>query len=174
MNILRFILLLSVCAIGSVSAQEIRFSRSQLQQELNARLPVTQGNDLFTVTLSDPFLTLLSDEQRLSIRTRIAVTTGFGYSGQGLVSVDGKLRYQRADHSFYVDEPRITGLQIDGLAPALQPQLQNLAQNLLAPALTGQPVYTLKETDMQEALARMMLKSLHIEPDSVVARLSLY
>ena len=174
MNIMRIILLLGICLSWPATAQELRFSRSDLQQELHARLPVTQGNDVFTLTISDPFLTLLSDEQRLSIRTRIVVTTAFGYSGQGLVSVDGKLRYQRADYSFYIDEPRITGLQIDGLAPALQPQLQNLAQNLLAPALTGHPVYTLKETDMQEALVRMMLKSLHIEPDHVVARLGFY
>lgn len=167
-------LLIGLFSLGIVQqacAQDIRFTRQELQQQLDARMPITQQQQLFAITLSDPLLALLQPEQRLSIRTRIQVGTAFGYQGNGIVTLDGKLRYQRQDFSFYIDEPRITELQIDGLAPALQPQLQNLAQNLLAPALTGQPVYTLKDTDMQEALARMMLKSLRIEADAIVARL---
>lgn len=165
------LLLASLLFSAPALAQDIRFSRQQLQQELDRRLPINQQHSLYSLSLSEPLLTLLEPQQRLSIRTRVAVNTALGFAGEGWITVDGQLRYQRSDYSFYIDDPRVTELHIEGLAPALQPQLQNLAQNLLAPAFTGQPVYTLKDSNMQEGMARMMLKSLHIEPQAVVAKL---
>src|SRR5690606_1333509 len=165
------LLLASLLFSAPALAQDIRFSRQQLQQELDRRLPINQQHSLYSLSLSEPLLTLLEPQQRLSIRTRVAVNTALGIAGEGWITVDGQLRYQRSDYSSYIDAPPVTELHIEGLAPALQPQLQNLAQNLLAPAFTGQPVYTLKDSDMQEGMARMMLKSLHIEPQAVVAKL---
>lgn len=169
--------LIGLALLGFIStsqAQEIRFSRTDLQQELEARMPLTQQQSVLSLTLSKPHLKLLADQQRLSIRTNVLVTTVFGSESRGWIAVDGKLRYQQSDYSFYVDEPRISGLQLDGLAPGLQPQLKAIAQDLLAPALTNQPVYTLRDDDMQEALAKMMLRSITIKDDHVVAAVGFF
>lgn len=169
----RALLLLLLGLSLPLQAQDIRLPQRDLQQELDTRLPLTHTEGLLAITLSEPQLQLLAAQQRLAIRTRLQVSTAFGTEHHGWISVDGKLRYEREHYSFYIDEPRIRDLTLDGLPPALQPQLQMLAQNLLTPALSGQAVYTLSDRTMQEALARMMLKSLRVEDDAVVARLGL-
>ena len=47
-----------------------------------------------------------------------------------------------------------------------------MAQKALTPALTGQPVYTLSDQDVTQAMARMMLKSLTITETEVVLVMS--
>lgn len=167
-------LALLLSASSLVGAQDIVFTRAELQQELQTRMPLVQRTGLFDLTLSDPVVELKALEQRLQIRTAVLVSTTLGGAIRGEVTVDGKLRYKNSNHSFYIDEPKIQDLQVDGMPEDLQAQLKLLAQDLLLHSLTDKPIYRLKDDNVQEALARMMLKSIRIEEDSVLASLSLF
>nr|WP_255606003.1 DUF1439 domain-containing protein [Thalassolituus sp. ST750PaO-4] len=143
-----------------------------MQQQLDSQMPLTQSQGMVTLTLSNPKLDLLPSGNRLSLQTNAVIATSIGLQSNGQLTVEGKIRYDKASYSFFIEEPVIRQLDIDGLAPALQPQLISLAQKALTPALTKQPVYTLSDQDMTEAMARMMLKSLTISDADVVLVMS--
>ncbi|MCD8522074.1 MAG: DUF1439 domain-containing protein [Saccharospirillaceae bacterium] len=162
------LLLFSVVA----QAYEIRLSEQQLQQQLNRQMPLSQRQGMVTLTLSHPKLDLLPSGNRLSLQTNAVIATSIGLQSSGQLTVEGKIRYDKALYSFFIEEPVIRQLDIDGLAPALQPQLTALAQKALTPALTGQPVYTLSDQDVTQAMARMMLQSLTITETEVLLVMS--
>lgn len=154
------------------SAYEVRLSEQQLQQELDARMPLVQQQGMFTLELNNPQLTLINGEQRLSIRTDALLSTTFGLRSKGKVMLDGKVRYEKSDYSFYIDDPKIRQLSIEGVPPGMEPQLIELAQQALEPSLRGQPVYTLSDQEITESMARMMLKSMTIKDKAVVLDLT--
>ncbi|MEN9463897.1 MAG: hypothetical protein RL217_78 [Pseudomonadota bacterium] len=168
-----------VLIIGSLlslalSAQEIEFSRADIQAELEKRLPITHQQGVVAITLAKPKLDLMADEQRLKIRVQIIVATVIGGEMRGFVTANGKLRYKNLNHSFYIDNPKIDELSVEGIPDDVQLQLKLIAQQMLVPALSDQPVYQLKDNNVQEALAKMMLQSITIKDDAIVASLSLF
>ena len=108
-------------------AYDIRLTESQLQQELDARMPLTQQQGLFTLVLSEPVLDLPDGEQRIRIHTSAQVLTSFGLQSRGQVTIDGKVRYEKSDYSFYLDDPRVLALTIEGIPASAEPQLSELA-----------------------------------------------
>lgn len=171
-NLLLALLMFSLST--SVLAQEIRFSRSELQQGIESYMPYSHQHPFFQLTINQPQLTLLSEEQRLRIRAHIDLITALGSANQGWLTLDGKLRYQADNHSFYIDDLRLIDLEVEGIIPEFKPRILKVVQELVSPLLSGQPLYTLKDNDMQEALAKMMLRSIKIENNQVVAVLSFF
>jgi len=153
-------------------AYEMRVSESQLQQELDKRMPLAQQRGIFTLTLSEPVLTLLKNTQRAQIRAQALLVTSIGLQSQGMITVNGKIRYEKDNYSFYIDDPEVTELDLEGLAPSLRPQLISIAQNAIAPEIKNKPVYTLSDQEMTQAMARMMLKDVRIEGNEVVLELN--
>lgn len=165
------LLLATFVLAASAVAQDIRFSKDNLQEELESYLPVTEQQDFFSLTLKNPELDLLVQQQRISIRTKVMIQTVLGTVHQGSITVDGKLRYQRANHSFYVDDPRMTAFEFADIPDALKPQVQALVEQTLADAVTGYPLYRLSDKNFEEAMAKMMLHSISIQENAVVASL---
>lgn len=163
-------LLLSI----SVQAQDIRFSRDELQQTIASYMPYSQQQSILLLTISQPQLSLIATEQRIKIRAHLQVSTVIGGNGQGWITLDGKLRYRSKDYSFYIDDLRILDLDIDGLAPELKPQVTRFTQELISPLMAEQPIYTLQESNMHESLAKMMLRSITIQDNHVVAKLGMF
>lgn len=153
-------------------AQDISFTKENLQAELDRYTPITEQQDFFALTIKEPVLDLLSHQQRLSIRSAVHINTIFGTAHQGWIKVDGKLRYQRSNHSFYIDDPRITEFHFADLPTAFKPQVQALVEDVLAKAVTDYPLYTLSDKSFEESMAKMMLKSIVIKDNAVVAALS--
>lgn len=155
-------------------AQEIKFSRDDLQQTIESYMPYSQQQSIFQLTVSQPNLSLDSAEQRVQIRTHIQVGIAIGGEGQGWVTLDGKLRYRSSNYSFYVDDLRVINLDVEGLSPEFKPHVQRFVQELISPLLEEQPVYTLQDNNVQESLAKMMLRSINIRDNHVVAKLSMF
>tara|TARA_B100001109_G_scaffold201911_1_gene168717 strand:+ start:109177 stop:109725 length:549 start_codon:yes stop_codon:yes gene_type:complete len=166
------LLLIMVLASAVSDAYEMRVSELQLQQALNERMPLIQQRGIFTLTLTQPQLTLLKDHQRAQIRAHARVVTRIGLQSQGMVTVDGKVRYQKDNYSFFIDDARVTELDLKGLSASLQPQLISILQNAVVPEMEKQPVYTLSDQEMTQAMARMMLQDVRIEGNEVVLELN--
>ena len=167
-----FLLVVLLLQTAFTCAYEMRVTQEQLQQELNKRMPLTKQRGMFVLTMSDPTLTLLSDTQRAQIRAFTQVQTSIGLQSQGMVTVSGKVRYNKDNYSFYIDDPEVTELALNGVPPSFQPQLIKIAQDAITPAVKDQPVYTLSDEDMTQSMARMMLQSINIEGQEVVIELS--
>ena len=155
-------------------AQDISFSKQVLQTEMEKNMPVIEQQGLFSITLTTPELELLSDQQRLSVRAQVIVKTAFGTENHGQIKVNGKLRYQPDNHSFYVDDPRLVEFNFKDLPASLQPQVQALLEDVIADAVVQRPVYTLSDKNFEESMAKMMLKSIVIKEDAVVASVGFF
>src|SRR5690554_8100272 len=107
-------------------------------------------------------LDYLSYQQTLRIRSSAYINTILCTAHHGWIKVDGKLRYQRSNHSFYIDDPRITEFHFADLPTVFKPQVQALVEDVLAKAVTDYPLYTLSDKSFEESMAKMMLKSIEI------------
>lgn len=173
---MRFIsYLIILFSLSSLSlAQDIRFTRKDLQKTLDSYMPYTQQYNIVQITLDNSELSLSSEQQRIQIRTDLQVSTALGGEGNGWATLSGKLRYKNINHSFYVDDLRIIDMEIEGFPREFKPQIMRLTQEVVAPLLAEQPIYTLSEKNIQESLAKMMLRSITIKENAVVASLSMF
>ena len=165
-------LLFALLVSANSAAQDIYFTKEKLQAELDRHLPAVEHLDFFSLTVKEPLLDLHAEQQRLSIRSLMHIKTIFGTEHHGSLKVDGKLRYQPSNYSFYVDDPRIIELDFVDLPAAFKPQVQALVADVLAQAINDYPLYTLSDKSFEESMAKMMLKSIIIKENSVIAALS--
>src|SRR5690554_1227995 len=135
-------------------AQDISFTKENLQAELDRYTPITEQQDFFALTINEPVLDLLSHQQRLSIRSAVHINTIFGTAHQGWIKVDGKLRYQRSNHSFYIDDPRITEFHFADLPTVFKPKVKELVKDVLAKEFKNYPLYPLSEKALKSPWLR--------------------
>ncbi|MBE0483049.1 MAG: DUF1439 domain-containing protein [Bacterioplanes sp.] len=157
----------------SAQAQEIRLTESELQQQLQTLMPMQQQQGPLFIIIDEPTLTLLSNRNRLSLTVRLQINSSLGLQSRGWLTANSGIRYERQTHAFYLQDPELTELQIEGMAPALQAHLKPVIETWLMPALSQEPIYRLREDDMMEAMARSFLQSVTVEDDALVLRLNM-
>ncbi|MFP6845888.1 MAG: DUF1439 domain-containing protein [Thalassolituus sp.] len=153
-------------------AYDMRISEAQLQEQLNARMPWQQAKSFVNLTINNALVDLLPEGNRVRVTTDAKVMLSIGLQSSGTLVFEGDIRYKTEDHSFYIDNPVIIDMQVEGMSPQLKPQVITLAQHSIEPALKDRPVYTLSDSDATQVMAKMMLKDLTIEKDEVILTLS--
>lgn len=121
--------------------QQITLSEAELQAQLARRFPVQRSVlELIDLQLSDPQLRLDAASNRLSteLTLRALERRGSGRSLQGRLALDYGLRWEPADASVRLVDPRVAGLQFEQLpegwarrAELLQRMAAPLAERLL-------------------------------------------
>jgi hypothetical protein len=154
------------------NAYDMRITEVQLQEQLNTRMPWQQAKSFVNLTINNALVDLLPEGNRVRITTNAKVMLSVGLQSNGILIFEGDIRYKTEDHSFYIDNPVIIDMQVEGMAPQLRPQVITLAQHAIEPALKDRPVYTLSDKDATQVMAKMMLKDLTIEKNEVVLTLS--
>ena len=81
---------------------------------------------------------------------------------------------KNVNHSFYIDNPQIDELSIEGMPDDVQLQLNSLRNSCSCQPLVISLCISFKDDNVQEALAKMMLKGITIKDDGIVASLSLF
>jgi hypothetical protein len=111
--------------------QSITLREAELQAQLAKRFPVQRSLlDTFDLELSDPQLRLDPAANRLA--TELTLRGGDRRSGrqlQGRLALDYGLRYEPADGSVRLVQPRVERLQIDE-ASAISPRRAEMAQRM--------------------------------------------
>jgi hypothetical protein len=143
----------------------VELDQAQLQMAISAGFPVEKTYlGLLRVELSDPSVTLPERSDRL----RFAVRVGVGLPGvpgllRGTADLSGRIRYEAAPGSFYVDDPRVEGLTIKGLPDRFVEKTQGAVGWIFEGVLRGRPVYTLGPGDAPQSVAKMLLKDVRVE-----------
>ncbi|MDO4682825.1 MAG: DUF1439 domain-containing protein [Lautropia sp.] len=162
----------SACHTTQLSAQQRRlsFSSEQLTRHLQRTLPSEQClfGKLACMHLQNPQVSMKADDQRLFIRFDARFSVQGEDLGQGAATVAGVPRYEAAKGAFFVNRPELLKLELPGI-PAYQSSIAaQLVSELLAEEISQQPVWTLDESDPQQALARLTLRGVHVENGRLV------
>jgi hypothetical protein len=123
-------LLLVACA-GLGVPHSIRLSESELQAQLVRRFPMQRSLlDTIDLQLSDPVLRLDAATNRLATELTLSGSERrSGRSLQGRLALDYGLRWEPADGSIRLVQPRVESLQL-GDVPGLSPRRAEMAQRM--------------------------------------------
>ena len=123
-------LLLTGCA-GLGVPRSITLSESELQAQLAKRFPMQRNLlELLDLRLSDPVVRLDAASNRLATELRLSGSERrSGRSLQGRLALDYGLRYEPADGSIRLVQPRVQSLQL-GEVPGLSPRRAEMLQSM--------------------------------------------
>ena len=162
-------------AIAALLDKEISFSEADVQRALVKAGPQQRNyGGLLSLALPEtPTITLGSPEGRVGIVTRLEV----GLLGNPPVPVNvaatAGIRYDDQAKAFFLDNPVAHSVESPGLPKEAEPNVRRAVNRLLGEYFKSKPVYVLRaDGNPQEIAARLLLRSIRIEPGRVVATLS--
>ncbi len=153
----------------------VELTEDQLQTGVNAIFPVEKPYLLLlTLTLSDPQVRLIEGADRISFSTRATLNLRVegqekSLGGQGTVTTG--LRYHPENYSFYLDDPQLEKLEVQGLPVKYVGLVNDLARKLAAERISSTRIYTLRPTDLKRSTARLILKGLTVRNQRLVVEL---
>lgn len=174
--------LFAVFAIGaflyfSGKTYVITIPEEVIQQKLGEKLPLTKSYLLiFEVTLNNPRVDLKKGSNRINAGLDVELdirTKRVGKRLTGKIDVTGALQYHAEEGAFYLAEPIIETLSIQGLPEKYAERSAKVIEKALTNYYSTRPIYTLKASDVKQAVAKLVLKDMVIQEESIVVTLGL-
>lgn len=175
-SIVALLVLIGVIGIASLvyfkgRRYEVVISQAQIDQALSERFPTTKrALILFRITLSEPVATLLPDSNRVRIGMKADLNLKIGDRDEnvgGSVTILTGLRYSSGRHQFFLADPVIEKVDLQGLPPEFA---DRVARGVLAVSkehLESFPIYTLKPDGAKQTLARMLLRDFQVRNGAI-------
>jgi hypothetical protein len=154
-----------------------RFSESEIQETLEKNLPLTKTYlFIIEVTLKTPRVQLENGSNRvnagLDIELNITVDQNSKPLG-GSIDVSGGVRYASDTGQFFLTDPNIEQLQIQGLSDEYADKANRALTKALAEYYSEHPIYKLSANDAKQLAVRMVLKNVIVENRELVITLGL-
>ena len=153
-----------------------RFTESDIQGQLADRLPFTKRYlFIFDVTIDEPRVDLVDGSERVTAGADLLLNIRIGESDiplNGAVDVSGEVDYQSADGSFYLVNPVIESLSIDGLPDSYADKSREVVEAAMSEFYRNRPIYRLEGSNAKNA-GRMLLKDVTVENEELVVTLGL-
>ena len=180
--ILGIALLLMLVAAGvffyfSGRVYEIRLSQDEILEKLSDKLPFSKRYLLiFEITLSNPRVTLTEGSDRVGIGLDAGLNIDFSGSPislGGAVDVTSGVRYQSESGRFYLTDPVVDRVTIEGIPERFTNRVNGVLSTALAEYYETHPIYTLRPTDVKTAAARLILQDVTVEDGELVIKLGI-
>ena len=97
-----------------------------------------------------------------------------GLNLTGRTQLQGSLSYDAEKGAFYFHNPKGVTIEIDQLPEHFSPKVKELTQSAMTKATENRPIYTLKDDDLKQKLAKSVLKSVVVIDEKLVATLSAF
>lgn len=154
---------------------EIRISEAQIQAKLSEKLPQTKTYlFIFDLTLDNPRIKLQQDSGRIAAGLDLQLRLGDSDKQlRGSVDASGRLRYASEEGQFYLAQPKIEQLTIEGLPDRYRDKARSAIELALAEYYAKHPVYTLKSGDIKQAAAKLVLKDVRVSGDELIVTLGI-
>ena len=91
----------------------------------------------------------------------------------GTVDVSGGVRYDPNQGAFFLAEPRIDALRIQGIPDRYTAKVSAVIADALGDFYRERPVYTLSRADAKQAAARLVLKDVRVSRKTLIVTLGL-
>lgn len=155
----------------------IRVPESTIQSKLGEKLPLTKTYlFIIQITLSNPRVELENGSDRvaagLDVEFNITINNNPKSLG-GKVDISGGVIYVSDKGQFFLTDPVIEDLSVQGIAPEYTGKANEALTRALSEYYKTHPIYTLRVTDAKQAAARMVLKDVIIENKELVVTLGI-
>jgi len=152
-----------------------RIPEQVLRERLRARLPTTKTYlVLFQVTLDHPRISLEDGSDRVDAGIDVALNLRVDNAIKRLVgSLDfsGGIRYSPETGEFFLTEPIIQSLKIEGLPDRYTDLSKKLLARALKDFIANHSVYSLSTTDATELGIRLALKRVIVKDHELIVTL---
>ncbi len=154
-----------------------RFTESQLRERLENQQPWSERYFfIFEVSLDNPRIDLIEGSDRvaggLDATLNIHINNNPRPLG-GAVDLSGGVRYVREEAAFYLTDPVVENVAIQGVPDAYANKANEAISKALHAFYRSRPIYTLEGTDASKMAARLLLKEVVVENEELVVTLAL-
>ncbi len=152
-----------------------RFSEGDLRERVDDRLPWTKRYlFVFEVSVDNPRIDLVDGSDRVAGGVDLLLNIDFGDSDvplAGAVDVAGGVEYQSENGEFFLINPEIENIRIQGVPDRFSNQANAAISLALTEFYRTRPIYSLDETDASHLAARLVLKDVVVEDEHLVVTL---
>ncbi|MEE4378996.1 MAG: DUF1439 domain-containing protein [Candidatus Competibacteraceae bacterium] len=156
----------------ALSIYAIELTTADMQRAIERHFPLRREKFFTELTLSDPVIHLQEEAQRIGVNFAAMARLPGNITIKWRGLVDGLLEYRRDIGSFYLLDLKLQGTDSQGIPVKAMP-VQPLVEKLLQRALANTPIYQLDDQDLNQAIARLLVKSIHIKKDRLIVELGL-
>lgn len=155
----------------------ITIPENDIAEKLNDKLPLEKTYLLiFSVSLDNPRVDLMAGSNRINGGLDLTLNIKVGNEDRplgGAVDVSGNLAYEPELGAFFLIDPVIENLDLQGVPKMYSAKISTVVEKALAHFYSTRPLYRLKSTDVKQSLARLVLKKVEVESEAVVVTLGL-
>jgi len=173
MKYITALILITIANLTHAFSYTQEFTEAELQQKIEAMMPLEKKKYFVTIIVTAPKLDLLEGSDELSIKADIAMQAIAGIKGSGTTTITGSITYNPAQGSFHLLNPTVADLHIDGIDEQYQPKIKQMAQTAITNSMANFPLYTLQDNDLKQKLAKSVLESVVISDGKLLVKLNL-
>jgi hypothetical protein len=163
--------ILASVAFLSRQTYVVELTQEQLQEQLDRGFPLEKGLLILKVRLSNPKVALKNGSDRIHFSVDAGTDIQIeGLTPRGTGTIATRIRYSPEEGAFYMSDPDLS-LRVDGMKAEKTDTISEVANILIKEYAAAYPVYRLKDDDVKQNVARMVLKDVKVE--SGVLRLCL-
>ncbi len=155
----------------------LRFSEQQLQEKLDARLPLTRTYLLiFTITLDHPRVSLRSASNRVGLGIDAKINIRVADQPEtlgGSLDVSGGVKYVADRGQIFLTDPLIEHISIQGIPDQYAAAAAGAVKKALSDFYAERPLYTLSSFVPSEAATRLVLKDVVVQGGELVVTLGI-
>ena len=148
-----------------------------MREKLNEKLPLSKTYlFIFDVVLDNPRISLDSQSNRIGVGLDVLLNIRINDNEKplgGSVDVSGTIKYLPEEGAFYLTQPDIENLLIEGLSEKYKSKASTVIEKALTNFYSSRPIYTLKSSDAKQIAAKMVLKNLVVKEKNVVVTLGI-
>ena len=154
---------------------EFRFSEQQIREKLSDRLPIKKTYLIvLEVTLDNPRVALAEGSSRinagLDVTLNIKLKTESKRLG-GTIDATGGIRYDDQTGQFFVTDPVIDNLDVQGIPMKLVEKTNKVLTLALTEYFSTRPIYTLDRSDFKQAITALVLTNVVVKDKELIVTL---
>jgi hypothetical protein len=174
-GIILVVLLASAYFYFSGKEYVFRFTESEIQNTLETNLPLTKTYlFIIQVTLKNPRVQLENGSRRVNAGLDVVLNITVDQNPEplgGSVDVSGGVRYLSETGEFFLTDPNIERLHIQGVSEGYTDKVNSALTKALAEYYSEHPIYKLSSFDAKQVTVKMVLRNVVVENQELVITL---
>lgn len=166
-----FIMLLLFSQLATAFTYTVELTEAELQEKVAAMMPLEKKKFFVNVVLSKPRIELLEGQDKIGIFSHIDVSAPKNIKGSGTAKITGAIDYKPESGTFFFKDPVIESLQINQFSEEYIGSVKAIAQLIISKVLAKRPVYTLKDDNLKQKLAKALLHSVSVKNRTLLLEL---
>jgi hypothetical protein len=154
-------------------AYTVTMTQKDLQTMTDVWFPVKQTTAIGDVELNSPKILLTSGSDRIEFAVNIRIEMPDQYIATGKGIINGELDYSAERGEFYLRDPRVKQLTVDGLPPLYDEMVLSVINDLTQQNLPLIVVYRLDKETIGHASVLRTLKSVRVHKGQLLVEIGL-